>query len=323
MYCNQGCAARAPNRGTTTGIRCTVNPTAGEEVRWGSWTLEKAAQRKKVLVLGAGPAGMQCAMTAAERGHDVVIYEKENELGGQMKLIRRLPSQTFPQTFVDYLDRQLQKLGVTINMGTEINENNVDEILAKEKPDVAVIATGARAGRDGTTGATCEPIPGWERDNVYTYEDVIMGTAKLGDRILIIDDFSDRVSPGLAEMMAEQGKKVEIITGRASIVEPNLVMWRDAMFVMPKLAELDVKITPLTAVKEITDKGAICFYVFSGKEYEVEADNIIMVTTKLSNTEPYDLLKQRGIECHLIGDAKAPRWIMNATHDGHKLAREI
>jgi hypothetical protein len=130
----------------------------------------------------------------------------------------------------------------------------------------------------------------------------------------------------VAELLGTRGKQVEIVTGRPSIIEPNLIMWRDVPFVMPRLDELNVKITPLTAVKEITDKGAICFYVFSDREdraYEIEADNIIMVTTKLSNLEPYNLLKQRGVECHLIGDAKAPRWIMNATHDGYKVGREI
>jgi 2,4-dienoyl-CoA reductase-like NADH-dependent reductase (Old Yellow Enzyme family) len=323
INCNQGCMARAANRANTNGIRCTVNPTAGEELRWGSWMFEKAARRKRLVVVGAGPAGLQCAMTSAERGHDVVIYDRENETGGQIRLIKRLPNQTYPQVFVDYLDRQLQKLGVKVNLGVELTEKNIDEILAKEKPDVAVIATGARPARDGTAGATCAPIAGWERENVYTYEDVILGKATLGEKVLILDDFSDRVAPGVAELIAEQGKKVEIITGRSSITEPNLGVWSDAMFMLPKLDELGVKITPYTWVKEITEKGATCIYGPSGREFDVKADNIIMVTTKYSNTGLYDLFKQRGVECHLIGDARAPRWILNATHDGYKLAMEI
>jgi 2,4-dienoyl-CoA reductase-like NADH-dependent reductase (Old Yellow Enzyme family) len=323
INCNQGCMARAANRANTNGIRCTVNPITGEELRWGSWMFQKAARRKKVLVVGAGPAGLQCAITAAERGHDVVVYDRENETGGQIRLITKLPCQTYPQVFVDYLDRQLQKLEVKVNLGVELNDKNIDEVLAKEKPEVAVIATGARAAREGIAGASHAPIPGWERDNVYTYEDVILGTARLGEKVLILDDFSDRVAPGVAELIAEQGKKVEIITGRSSITEPNLMVWSDAAFMLPKLDELGVKITPFTWVKQITEKGATCFYVFSGREYEVEADNIIMVTTKYSNTEMHDLLKQRGVECYLIGDARAPRWIWNATHDGYKLGREL
>lgn len=323
IYCNQGCNGRAANRAMSNGLRCTVNPTAGEELRWGSWTFEKAARRKKVLVVGAGPAGLQCALTLAERGHDAVIYDREVEIGGQIRLIKKLPSQTMPQTFVDYLDHQLQKMGVKINLETEITGKNIDEVLTGERPDVAVIATGARPVRDGTAGATCEPIPGWERENIYTYEDVILDNARLGEKILILDDFSDRVAPGVAELMAGQGKKVEIITGRSSITDPNLGAWFDAPYMLAKLDELGVKITPFTWVKQITEKGAICFHVASGREFEVDVDNIVMVTTKYSNTEPYELIKQREIECHLIGDARAPRWILNATHDAYKLATEI
>jgi 2,4-dienoyl-CoA reductase-like NADH-dependent reductase (Old Yellow Enzyme family)/thioredoxin reductase len=322
IYCNQGCVGRANTR-LNNGLRCSVNPTAGEEVRWGSWTFEKALVRKKVLVVGAGPAGLQCAMTSAERGHHVVVYDRENELGGQVRLIKKLPGMTLPQTFIDYLDRQLQKLGVKVNLGVEINSGNIDQILSTEKPDVVVVATGARPCKDGTAGALCEPIPGWDRKNVYTYEDVLLGKAQLGDRVLIIDDFSDRKSPGLAELIAGQGKKVEIITGRSNITDPYLSSWDDAAFMMPKLDELGVKITPYTWVKEITEKGATCYNVFSGREFELDLDNIIMVTTKYSNTELYELLKQKRIECFMIGDARAPRWILNATHDGHKLAREI
>ena len=164
INCNQGCFARAPNRGNTNGIKCSVNPEAGEETQWGSWTFKKAAQRKKVLIVGAGPAGLQCAVTAAERGHDVVIYDRDNKTGGQIKLLTKLPSQTYPQVFVDYLDRQLQKLGVKVNLGVEITARNIDEVLSREKPDVVVLATGARPARDGTAGASCAPIPGWEQE---------------------------------------------------------------------------------------------------------------------------------------------------------------
>ena len=321
IYCNQGCVGRSFNRATTNGTRCTVNPTSGEEDRWGSWTMTKGT-RKKVLIAGAGPSGLQCAMTAAQRGHDVVIYDKNDEIGGQARLIKKISGHIMPQTFLDYLGLQIQKLGVKLNLDFELNKNNINDVLADEKPDVAVVAAGARPARDGRGGLTTEPIPGWDNKNVYTYEDVLLDKAQLGQKILIVDELADRVSPGVAEVLAEQGKQVEIIT-RWPTLSPNLIMWLDAPFVFGKLDTLGVKTTSDSWVKAITDKGATCFNIYSSREFEIEADNIILVTMKYSNTRLYDFFREKGIDCHLIGDAKAPRFIWNATHDGYKAAREI
>ena len=261
-------------------------------------------------------------MTSAERGHDVVVYDKENEIGGQARLIKKLPGQAMPQTFLDYLERKLQKLDVKVNLGVELTGNNIEEVLAKESPDVAVVATGARAVKSMRGALSAEPVPGWERENVYTYEDVLSGAAKLGEKILIVDELNDRISPGIAELLAEQGKKVEILTPACSL-SGNLAAWIDEPFVMGKLDELGVNIMPYTWVKQITEKGAICFNINSQRKFEVEADNIILVMSKSSNIELYGLFKQKGVECYLIGDARSPRHIWNATHDGYKVAREI
>jgi NADPH-dependent 2,4-dienoyl-CoA reductase/sulfur reductase-like enzyme len=261
-------------------------------------------------------------MISTQRGHEVVVYEKEDELGGQARLIKKLPGHTMPQTFLDYLDRQVHKLGVTIHFETEIHSKNIDDVLTKEQPDVAVIATGARPARDGRGGLTSEPIPGWERENVCTYEDILLGTAKPGEKILIVDELADRVSPGIAELQAEQGNDVTVIT-RWPLLAPNLQWWLDAPFVMGKLDKLGITITPYTWVKEITEKGAFCFHIHSTREFEIEVDTIILATMKYSNTDLYRLFRERGMACHLIGDARAPRWIWNATHDGYKLAREL
>ncbi|NLW35968.1 MAG: FAD-dependent oxidoreductase, partial [Syntrophorhabdus aromaticivorans] len=322
IYCNQGCVFRSFNRATTNGIRCTVNPTAGEEARWGSWTFEKAPKRKNILVVGAGPAGLQCAMVAAQRGHNVVVYEKEEETGGQARLIKNILDHTMPQTFLDYLNNQVRKVVVKINFGTEITEANIDSVLEKEKPDAIALATGARPARDGRGSITTEPIPGWDRKNVCTYLDIVLGTVQPGDKVLIVDELADRITPGIAEMLAEQGKTVEVVT-RWFCLSQNLHYWLDEMYVMGRLDELGVKINPNAWAKVIHEKGATCFNIHSGREFEVEADTVVLSTMKYSNTDLYDLFRERGVECHLIGDAKAPRWILNATHDGYKLGREL
>ncbi len=322
IYCNQGCVARSFNRATTNGIRCTVNPAAGDEVRWGSWTFEKAARRKQVLIAGAGPAGLECAMVAAQRGHAVTVYEKETEAGGQARLIKRILDHTMPQTFLDYLENQVRKLGVKIHFGAEITEATIDEVLAKEKPDVVIVATGARPARDGRGSITTEPIPGWDKPHVVTYLDILLGTAEPGRKVLIVDELADRITPGIAEMLAEEGKEVEVIT-RWECLSPNLRIWLDEPYAMGRLDELGVKITPNSWVKAIDQGSVECFNIHSGREFAVTADTVVLATMKYSNVELVKLLKERNVECHLIGDARAPRWILTATHDGYKMGREL
>jgi 2,4-dienoyl-CoA reductase-like NADH-dependent reductase (Old Yellow Enzyme family) len=321
IYCNQGCVGRSFTRATTNGTRCTVNPTAGEEVRWGSWNV-KRAQRKKVLVVGGGPAGLQCALTAAERGHDVVLYDKEEELGGQARYIKKIPGHIMPQTFLDYLELQVKKRGVGLHLGAEIEAGNVDTVLEEENPAAVVLATGSRPAADGLSGITCYPIPGHERPHVFTYLDVLKEEAELGGMVLIVDELADRVTPGIAEILAEQGKKVHVIT-RWPTLSPNLMVWLDAPFAYGKLDVLGVEITPFTWVKEITDGGATLININSQRDYEVEADSVVLATMKYSNIEAAYLFSGKGVPVYVIGDARAPRFMWNATHDGFKTGTEL
>lgn len=321
IYCNQGCVARSFDRSTTNGTRCTVNPTSGEETRWGSWNF-KRAQRKKILVVGGGPAGLQCALTAAKRGHDVALYDSEEELGGQARYIKMIPGHIMPQTFLDYLELQVKKHGVSLNLGQKIEPGNVDGILEAENPEAIVLATGSRPAADGLNGLTTYPISGHERSNVYTYLDVLKDEPELGERVLIVDELADRVSPGIAEMLGEQGKKVHVIT-RWPMLSPNLMIWLDAPFTFGKLDALGVQVTPFTWVKEITDSGATLININSQREYDIDVDSVILAIMKYSNIEVASLFQDKGMPLHVIGDARAPRFMWNATHDGHKIGSEL
>lgn len=322
IYCNQGCVARSFNRASTNGIRCSVNPAAGDEVRWGSWTFEKAAKRKKVAVIGTGPSGLMCAWTAARRGHEVSVFGREDEIGGQARLIKKIPGHNMPQTYLDYLEAMAKKSGVKINLGVTLDDANLDDFLAREKPDAVVLATGARPARDGRGSVTTEPIPGWDMDHVCTYEDILLGRVQPKGKTLIVDELGDRVAPGVAEVLGEQGIPVEIVT-RWGQLGPNLHFWLDEPFILGKLDSMGVIVHPNSWPMAITPNGAACMHLFSTRQFTVEADTVVLSTMKYSNIELYDLFKKRGVDCQMIGDARAPRWIWTATHDGYKVGREL
>ncbi len=324
MYCNQKCVAHIFQTGAH--VECNANPITGEEYKWGSGVpFGRAASKKKVLIVGAGPAGLECARITAERGHDVVVYERGKTVGGQMNLMTRMPGREDPRNFLDWLERQAKSRGVQFKFGVELTAKNIDEIMKAERPDATVVATGARAAKDGRSSLTTEPIPGWDRKNVITYEEVLGGDAKsLGKRVLIVDELGDRIAPGIAEMLATQKKEVQIITRWPSLSHMWSFFWLEMPLIYAKMDELAVKITPQSWVKEIGASGVVCYNIFTGREWTVAADDVILVTTKYSNMEPYKLLKAKGVKpLYLVGDAKSPRQIGESVRDGHAAAREI
>ena len=324
MYCNQKCWTNAFTPGAH--IECNANPVAGEEYAWSNGSgYQRTTSRKKVLVIGAGPGGLECARVSAERGHQVVVYEKEKIVGGQMQLMCRLPGREEPKDFLDWLERQAKSNGAQFRLGVEITPESINEILTKEKPDVTVVATGARAAKDGRSGLTTEPIPGWDLTNVFSYEDVLNGNiGSIKNRALVVDELGDRIAPGIAEMLASQGKRVQILTRWPNLSHVWSVYWNEMPWIYSRMDELGVTITSLSWVKEIDSKGATCFNVINSREWRTEADSVILVTMKYSNTDVYTLLKANGVKpLYLIGDAKAPRQIGEAVRDGYSVARNI
>lgn len=324
MYCNQKCVAHIFMPGSH--VECNANPVTSNEYKWGSNFLPtRATTKKKVMIVGAGPGGLECARIACERGHEVAMYERAKTVGGQMLQMCRLPGREEPKNTLDWLERQARTRGAQIKLGMELNARNVDEILCAEKPDVTVVATGARAARDGRSSITTEPIPGWERRNVHSYEEFLNGDANsLGKRVLIVDELGDRITPGLAEMFASQKKEVQVITRWPNLSHMWSFYWLEMPLIYSKMDELGIKITPSAWVKEISGSEVLCFNVFSSREWTLAADDVVLVTMKYSNVEPYKLLKEKGVKpLYLIGDAKSPRQIGDALRDGHAVAREI
>lgn len=333
IRCNEGCLLRVFTRGIGGG-RCTVNPQSGEEADWGSWTETRAPTAKKVLVLGGGAAGCECARELAERGHKPVVYDKGPAIGGQIRTWARMPGSSEVMDYVEWMSRELARLNVPINLNTEITEANIEGIVSKEKPDEMVVALGSHVDKMAMTAETGAIVPGWDKPHVYTYEDIYtegFDLGKLGNRVLVADLMNDRKPMRVLETLLKAGKDVQFITirpepctifqfcvGEAAITKPNLVAAGGPERWNPSKVRVE------TWIGQITDKGAVLVYIYDpAHPWEEEYDSIVLVPTRRVNSNIYKFLKGKGYKPRLIGDAVSPRSLLHATHEGYKLAREI
>lgn len=334
IRCCEGCVQRSYFRGIG-GIRCAINPEGGEEVSWGSWTRTRATKPKKVLIIGAGAAGIECARALAEREHKPVIYEKGDAIGGQIRIWAKMPGHSEVMDFVEWQTRQLAKFNVPVNLNMEITEDNIEEIISKEKPDEIVVAVGSHVDKTARSAETANPVPGCDKSHVFTYEDIYdldgFDFDKLGYKVLVADLMNDRRPLRVLETLLKEGKDPWFITilsnpaslfsgqtGEAMLAKPNLVAAAGPERWNPK------KVLVETWIAEITDNGAKLFYLFDPMNpWEEVYDSIVLVPTRRQNKGLYQFLKKRGYKPHSIGDAVSPRSLLHATHDGYKKAREL
>ncbi len=307
-------------------ISCTVNPVVSREREWGTGTLKEAPLKKKVLVIGAGPAGLEMARLAAERGHRVVVYEKSRSAGGQALIAAKLPGRENIKAIVQWLTDEIKRLGVEMKYGLELASQGdvIDYVLQEEKPDVAVIATGSRAIRSGFQAYTMNEVKGWNERIVSTDQDIWEGKVNVGKRVIIADTLSFIEAPGLGEHLAKRGSEVEIVTPLANVgMEMNLLNHWEHL--LPRVFGAGVKLTPFTWVKRV-EGNRVTLYNFYRHEQErtEEVDNLVLITGRMQEDSLYQSFAGKVKELYLIGDAKiGGARIGNAMYDAGKLAREI
>lgn len=333
---------------------CTQNATAGEEFRRG-WHPEKFPKRgsdDSVLVVGAGPAGSECARVLLERGYVVHLVDSAEKIGGYVNEVSLLPGLGEWGYHRDYREIQLNKLvkksrDSQIAMGSK--RLTVDDVL-NYGADKVVIATGAHWVADGDNCLTHTAVPGLDgeaRQNVLTPEDVIRGVKPIGKRVMILNADAYYMAPSLAQKLVEAGHEVTVASG----VELGRYMHFTLEFpnMHRMLHELHVNVLPDVWASRV-EEGRIELYNIWGDGHKrqyagpggiprkpnsshkwYEFDTLVVVSGRRSNDELFRGLKAKreawassGVKgVYIIGDAWAPKLIADATFDGQRLAREI
>jgi 2,4-dienoyl-CoA reductase-like NADH-dependent reductase (Old Yellow Enzyme family)/NAD(P)-dependent dehydrogenase (short-subunit alcohol dehydrogenase family) len=304
-------------------VQCVYNPTMGREGKWGAGTVLPASEPKRVLIVGGGPAGLECARVAAARGHQVTVVEREPETGGHVRLQSLLPSRREYGRIGSWLTEQATKNGAEIRTGVAVEDASVDSLLAETAPDHVVVATGASIATDGFQGWTGEALSGAESGRLVGWDEVATGAVTPSGAVLVVDDLCDVVAPLVAVAIAEQGADVKIVT-RWPMIGMDTILDVYLEWILPQVYRAGVVMVCDRFVKEIRGTETVLTNVHMPEHEEtLESDLLVMVTARRSENGLVAAFAERGVETSAIGCAVAPRGTYEAVYEGHRLGRRI
>lgn len=304
LRCFNGCLGVAMDPGPWT---CCVNPVIGLESDSRFMALPPE-RKKKVLIAGGGPAGMQAAITASARGHQVVLCEKSSSLGGALRYAESAPWQTDIRKFREYLEYMLKKSGAVVMLNTEVTP----ELAAQQSPDVIIAAVGARPVRPD--------IPGIRSRKVILAEDACKAGTVAGDKVVVLGGGQVGTEQGLK--LAMQGKNITVVEMLGEIARDANRFHRLALMLEIEKYAGNLKIATGTEAKAVTEEGLLCSGP-SGQEVLYPADSVIIAAGSLALSSVVEGLREAAPEFYYIGDCVRSGKISDAIHTGYNAAMEI
>ncbi len=303
IFCGH-CQAGGPGAGYAN---CSVNMEMGKELEY---RIEPAEKKKKVMVIGGGPAGMEAARTLAERGHETSLYEKSGNLGGQWKIVaNHLPEE---QSLVDYLSNGLKKAGVNVFLNQEVTKETVRE----NGPDAVVVAAGSIP--------TSLDIPGIDGENVVQATDVLMGKADVGQNVVVVGGRIVGLSAAL--YLAEQGKNVSVIT-RSDIARGLNRNMKNTLIEF--LIRNGVRLYPKATPDSITENGVNVWWTTSEEPLRdnvfifLKADTVVLAVGAENSDQLISKLEGVVPEIYPVGDCAGKRSVFAAIRGGSETGRTI
>jgi 2,4-dienoyl-CoA reductase-like NADH-dependent reductase (Old Yellow Enzyme family)/thioredoxin reductase len=283
---------------------CSINPIIGREYE--SRFALPASEPKKVLVAGGGPGGMKTAITAAQRGHKVILCEKSVELGGTLKCVRAISFKKDLYGLIKSLEAQMRKAGVEIRLNTEVTQ----ELVEREAPDVLVLAVGA--------APIVPPIPGIDSPKVVLANNLSDEGIAVGEKVVILG--GGLVGCESAVHLAQEGKDVTVVEMMKDVaVDVNV---RQRPILLDMFAKLQVKVeTGMKGVK-ITDEGLVCTDE-TGKENLFEADTVVCSVGQHALREVVNDLLDAAPEVLQVGDCIKPQKVTEALYRGYHAGLDI
>jgi 2,4-dienoyl-CoA reductase-like NADH-dependent reductase (Old Yellow Enzyme family)/thioredoxin reductase len=284
---------------------CTVNPAVGKEEEF-EQRLHSAGKKKRVLILGGGPAGMQAAIIAAQRGNEVTLWEKENRLGGQLHLALLPPGKSEIISVIDSLERQLSKMKVSVHLHQEAT---VEEVLHCS-PDVVIFAVGSKPRLPN--------IPGIEKNRVFHVIDVLTGKVEVGENLIMVG--GGFIGCEAAEFLHEKGKKVTIVEVLPKLVSETYYTYSKT--IVDRLKERGIETFTSVQSEKITEKG-MEIVTQNGQTIALYADTILCATGSVAEKTLSNLLRGKVKELYEIGDCREVRRIYEAISEGAEAGLRI